>query len=224
MQGSGGASGARSGGVALLIGTAWALLGLVASSPLPAAAQTLGVVESEQLVRLVYFEGMPEEPARRIGPAGAARLAEMLSDPAESATHANVLLALGLCGQPGSFEAIRAWATQPRQGEQDRNTFRAWQALPIALAHAAEHDRRAVARLEALLHAEAPRWTFRHHRGARLHRLARRGAAMALGLTGLPEARRALDRAAVLSSDPEFEAHVDEARGLLRRRAGGAAQ
>jgi hypothetical protein len=48
-----------------------------------AAAQTLTVAETETLVRASYFEGMPEEPASRIGPAGAARLVEMLFDPEE---------------------------------------------------------------------------------------------------------------------------------------------
>ena len=63
-----------------------------------AAAQRLTIPETEALVRVSYFEGMPEEAAARIGPAGAERLAEMLFDPEEGRSHGQILSALGLCG------------------------------------------------------------------------------------------------------------------------------
>ncbi len=203
-------------GLAVACALGW-ILGFASILPREAAAQTLTIAETEALVRAVYFEGLPEHTARRIGPAGAERLIEILNDPEEGSAHANTLLALGLSGQPGAFQAIRDWASTVREGEIDRNTFRAWQALPYALGHIARHDRRAVARLEALLDAESPNWTFRHHRGARLHRLARRAAATALGLCGLPEAGEVLDRAGQRSSDLEFEQHLHSARALHRR-------
>ncbi len=146
-------------------------------------------------------------------------LPQILSDPEEGSAHANALMALGLCGQPGAFQAIRAWASAPREGEIDRDTFRAWQALPYALGHVGRRDRRAVARLEALIDAKSPKWTFRHHRGARLRRLARRAAATALAVSGLPEAGEVLDRARQRAGDVEFEAHLRSARALHRRRA-----
>jgi hypothetical protein len=208
-----------------------------------AAAQTLTVPETEALVRASYFEGMPEEPATRIGPAGAERLVEMLFDPEEERSHAQILLALGLCGSPDAMSAIRAWSESlygtaafdraaalsraatpdriaaPRSGEIDRNTFKAWQALPYAFGHLARFDRRAVAHLEILINAEAPGWTFRHHRGPRLRDLARRSAATSLALTGLPEARRVLDRAGRDASDARFEDHLRNARALHAERA-----
>ena len=209
------------------VGVACAVLWVLAffvTAPCPAAAQTLSVPETEALVRAIYFEGLPEDEARLIGAAGATRLVEMLADPDESGAHANILLALGLCGQPGAFAAIRNWATTPRDGEIDRDTFRAWQALPFALGHLAENDPRAVARLEARLNDAAPGWTFRHHRGARLHRMNRRAAARALGDTGLPEARAALDRADQNASDPEFVEDLRRARAAHARRARGGAR
>jgi hypothetical protein len=189
------------------------------TAPAAVTAQMLTVSEAENLVRAQYFEGMPEEQAARIGPAGAERLVEMLADPAESRSHGQILLALGLCASPESMGAILGWIEMPRTGEIDRDTFRAWQALPYALGHLARHDRRALDQLESLLNADAPAWTFRHHRGARLLRLARRSAATSLAETGLPGARRALDRAGRDVSDARFQDHLERARALHTERA-----
>ncbi len=188
-------------------------------APYEASAQTLSVAESENLVRQVYYEGLPEEEAERVGPAGADRLMEMLADPAEARHHAQILLALGLSGEDGALEAIRAWAATPREGEVDRATFKAWQALPFALSHLAHYDARALDDLEAQMTDDAPNWRFRHHQGARLHGMARKSAATAMAETGLPAARRALERAERMSSDADFEAHLRGARALHSRRA-----
>lgn len=196
-----------------------AVLLFVLSASGVAAVQTLSIAEAEALVRASYFEGMPEEAAARIGPAGAQRLLEMLLDPEEGRSHGQILLALGLCGSPDAMTAILGWVTTPRTGEIDRDTFKAWQALPYAFGHLARFDRRAILHLESLMNAEAPGWTFRHHRGARLRDLARRSAATSLALTGLPEARRALDRASREASDARFEEHLRNARALHAERA-----
>ncbi|MCP4906878.1 MAG: hypothetical protein GY910_18045 [bacterium] len=205
------------GGIGRLAAAAWAV-GLILTAPGGLAAQTLSLEETESLVRALYYEGMPEERAERIGPAGCVRLLEMLTDPGESRSHGQILVAIGLCGPPGGFEAIRDWAEAPRSGEVDRATFRAWQALPFALGHLARHDRRALTGLERRLNdAELPDWTFRHHRGARLLSQSRRSAATCLALTGMPEAGDALDRARGSTSDPGFRAHLDETRAMHRR-------
>lgn len=201
-----------------LAALAW-ILGFGASHPAEASAQMLTVEETVALVRSIHFEGIPEEEARRVGPDGASRLIELLDEPLESAAHANILIVLGICGQPGSLDAIGAWASVVREGEIDRDTFRAWQVLPYAVGHAARYDRRAIARLEANFEAGDPGWTFRHHRGARLIRQSRRATATALGMTGLPEAAAALERAGRKATDPEFEQHLRGARELHRQRA-----
>lgn len=204
--------------VSAFAATAW-MVGFVALLPGEAPAQELDVAESVALVRALHLEGIPEERARSVGADGAARLVEMLSDPSEAPAHANILIVLGLCGRPGAFDAISAWAAIEREGEIDRDTFRAWQALPFALGHLAEVDRRAVAKLERRLDDPAPRWTFRHHRGPRLHQQGRRAAASALGMTGLPEAQDVLDRAEARETDVEFERHLRGARDANARRA-----
>jgi len=195
------------------------LAGLVLILAGSAAAQTLSVEEAERLVRSVYYEGMPEELAARIGPAGAARLVEMLADSEEASSHAQIMLALGLCGSPDAMAAIESWMAVPRSGEVDRKTFRAWQVLPYALGHLARSDRRALRRLERLIHEDAPNWTFRQHRGARLRRLTRDSAVASLAETGLPEARSMLDRAARNASDAQFEEHLRAARARHAERA-----
>jgi hypothetical protein len=197
-----------------------ALVALLAlAAPGAATAQMLTIAETEDLVRAEYFEGMPEEEAMWIGPAGARRLVEMLTDPEESRSHGQILLALGLCGSPDAMAAIVGRIEMPRTGEIDRDTFKAWQALPYALGHLARHDRRAIGQLERLMNADAPDWTFRHHRGARLFRLARRAAANSLAETGLPEARGALDRAGRDVSDARFQEHLQSVRALHAERA-----
>jgi len=198
------------------------ILGVALLDPGLAAAQTLSVEETLSLIRSVHIEGIPENEASRVGPEGAAQLIKILQDPGEAATHANVLIVLGYCGQPGSFEAIEQWASIDRSGEIDRNTFRAWQALPYALGHAARFDHRALVALEAQFEKPAPRWTFRHHRGARLHRQSVRASATALAMTGLPEAARALDRVARWTTDADFDEHLRAVRELHRTRSAGA--
>ena len=196
----------------LVLGSALGLAGA-------ASAQTLSIEEAENFVRAAYFEGMPEEVATRIGPTGAARLVEMLADPDERSSHGQIMLALGLCGSPEALAAIEIWMAEPRRGEIDRNTFRAWQALPFALGHLAAFDPRALQRLETMMNEDAPDWTFRQHRGARLRRLARDSAVTSLAETGLPEARRMLERAGGDASDIQFERHLREVRALHAERA-----
>jgi len=201
------------------------VLGWSLAVPSPSRAQLLSVEETEDLVRAVYFEGMPEEAAAAIGPEGCERLIEMLGDPGERASHGQIMVAIGICGPAGGFEAVSAWADAEREGEVDRDTFRAWQALPFALGHLARHDRRALDRLELGLNAaEAPSWTFRHHRGARLVSLSRRAAASSLAMTGLPEAASVLERAHGRSSDQDFEAHLSRARAMHRQAADARAR
>jgi hypothetical protein len=97
---------------------------------------------------------MPEDEAARIGFDGTTRLIEMLADPVEAPHHARILLALGISGGAGAFEAIEAWAVQgPADGEVDRAGFRAWQTLPFALGKLARRDPRALARLAAFFDA-----------------------------------------------------------------------
>lgn len=225
---SGGRSGgrtvgrARATGVVRVIGLVLALPFLVAAPAAPAAAQSsssplwLTVEETESLVRRLDYEGMPHAEAERIGPAGAARLREMLADPAERAHHGRILLALGSCGAPDAIEAMRAWVERaPAQGELDRASFRAWQMLPHALGRLAQHDLRAVEELVVRFDAAPPAWTFRQFHAERLQQLERRAAVSALAASGRPEAAHVLDGLARRALDPELAIHVRAARASM---------
>lgn len=207
------------GRLAVVVWTVGVLLAASGDGRAQGGALSLG--ETEDLVRARHYEGLPEEEAQQIGPEGCARLVEMLADPEEARHHAQILLAIGHCGPEGGLEAIAAWADRPREGEIDRATFRAWQALPFALARLADHDARAVARLTARLADERPpRWTFRHHRGDRLVKLNRRAAALGLAETDDPAAEAALERAARDARDGSLRAHFERARERHRERRG----
>ncbi len=183
-------------------------------------SRVLSAEETEALVRRVDYEGMPEDEAARIGAEGTARLIEMLGDPGEAPHHARILLALGISGGEGAFEAIRTWAEQgPADGELDRAGFRAWQVLPFALGKLARRDPRALARLAASFDAEAPGWSFRHFEGALLQALERRAAAVALAETGTPEALRVLDQVERSAADPGLADHVRSARADASARS-----
>lgn len=200
---------------------AW-ITGLVVSVPCEADAQEywLTAAETEELVRVRHYEGVPEEELERVGAEGCARLLEMLADANYADSHGRVLLGLGRCAGDGGYEAVTSWADQPRAGEIDRATFKAWQMLPFALERLAEDDERAVARLAELLDAaEAPEWTFKHHRGPRLLRLKHRAAADCLAATGHADAAAALDRAGRRTSDGSFREHLATARARHAERA-----
>lgn len=183
------------------------------------SSSVLTVAETEDLARRVDYEGLPEDEAARIGARGAARLVEMLADPDEKPHHARILLALGIWGGDGALEAMRNWASLSQAGgEIDRDRFRAWQVLPFALGKLARRDSRAVAELAARFDAEAPAWSFRQFRGARLLALERRAAAAALAQTRLPDAERVLDAVVRRVDDPALADHVR----ALRAEAQGA--
>lgn len=185
----------------------------------------LGVEATENLVRQVHYEGLSEAEVARIGAAGAARLAEMLADPAEAPSHARIMHALGIVGGPGAYDAIAGWvASQPTAGEIDRDRFRAWQALPYALGRLASRDPRALRDLGACFDADPPGWTFRHFGALRLQALERRAAAGALAETGLPEAQRILDAVERGAGDPALVGHVRAVRTEAASRAAASGQ
>lgn len=172
--------------------------------------------EAERLVREFHYEGLPEAEAMRIGPEAAARLVEMLSDPAERAHHGQILLALGIAGPAGALEAIEAWsASAPALGEVDRAVFRAQQMLPFALAKLARRDARAVDALVERFELAVPRWHFRQFRGERLQQLERRAVLSALGESGRPAAARALDRIAAQEANSELVDHARAVRAAM---------
>ena len=171
---------------ALLLALLW-----VASTPTPAAhGEAADEIERAEALALArYHEGFPPEYGAEITEAGAARLAELLADPARAAHHATLIEALAASGAPGAYEALAGYAQRDLGESIDARQLRALRTLPVAMGRLARSDDRA---LEWLLEAAgdsgpAP-FASRVHSaealGARLHRQALLG----LGLSGRPEA------------------------------------
>lgn len=172
--------------------------GLLLVAPGPGGSAENEVAAAEALVRADYFEGVPYERARAISAAGAARLEEMLADPAETAHHAKIAIALGISAHPGAYEALADYAAREPQGRVDHAVFEARLAIPVAMGHLAREDDRALAFLQQAAaldpRAAAPAWSYGHFRGAGLAAMIRARAVLGLGMSGRPEARETLRR------------------------------
>jgi len=172
----------------------------------------------DRLVRQVYFEDLPYDEARALGPGAAERLLTLLHDPGEAEFHANIVLSLGILGAPGTYEALMAWAQAWDAGEVDRPGFRARRVLPYAMGHLARTDARALAWLaQRAERGGAPSWSFGVLREERLASLERGASIRGLALSGLPAARVELERLAArpeLSEDARLARSVREALAL----------
>ncbi len=207
--------------VAALLGAA-----LIATAPTRAAAEsTSGADYAEELVRSVYYEGLPHAEAAAIDAEGAERLVEMLAETDQAPYHANILLALGICAQPAAYEAIASYAGRPLAGPVDRTTFRNQLAAPQAMGYLAEREPRAVGWLAAAANrSNDPGWAFGRVNSSRVGHMLRRRAITGLALSGRPEAAQLLRQLdAGLGSgpktDPELRGHLRDALALHARVA-----
>ena len=190
---------------ALLLSVALPALGLAA--PFASAADE-AVDAAEALVRATWFEGLPFAEASEIGAAGAARLRELLADPASARSHANALLALGISAEPGAYAALARYghARERSSAPASSEIRRAWRVLPLAMGHLARRDPRALAWLVAERErAVAAQDTPRHE-----HIL------LALGVAGTPEADAILARVSDAAPGP-LQPSVRRARELCAR-------
>lgn len=170
--------------------------GLVATAPLAALAQVsenATAEATERLVNRVYYEGLSFEAAEALPPEATAHLAEILEDPAFAPHHSNAILALGISGHPGSYEALIAYPLV-LEGEVSRQTYRSFVTLQTAMGHLGRQDERAVTWLvERLVDPNPdPPFSFRALRGPRLARELLARATAAASLTGSARARNVL--------------------------------
>ena len=163
------------------------------------------VAAAEVLVRQHYFEGIPYQAARGLTPDAVARLAEMLESPEDAPYRANIVMALGLSGQPGAYEALAAYAEREPEGQIEGTESRARLVIPFAMGHLAQRDQRALGFLvrAAQPSARTPRWRHRRLRNARLGSLLRRGAITGLAIAGRPEAGAVLRALARQTESPQ---------------------
>jgi hypothetical protein len=197
------------------------------------ARASADVAAAEMLARTTYYEGVPYGEARKLTDAGAARLIEMLDDPAEARHHAQIAEVLGMSGRTGAYEAIARAAAAVPTGEVDGATLRKRVALLAALGHLARSDDRALADLLAAARSDAstPAWSHGRLRGPRLSALLRRSALSGLALSGRAEAGEVL-RSMLLDARgpgaakgaPELARHLEAALQLQGRVASEGAE
>lgn len=189
----------------------------------PAAAQESALDAADFLVRSIYYEAFPYEEARALDLEQVGYLASLLEEPARARDHANVILALGIAGHPGSFEIVSAHPGAVA-GEVSRTTWRLLRARYTAMGHLARFDTRAEAWLVARARGEAPESeiSFRAFRGDRMRRERQLQALRSLPLAATDSARDVLKELAG-DSDPSVAAAASEARGRIDQiRAVGA--
>jgi len=223
-------SGLRRAAALAVVAGAVAIAALLAA-PAPARA---GAAAAEALARTHYHEGIPLDAARAIDAAGAARLAELLADPAEEALHAQVVELLGMSGRPEAYACVQHFAAGLPRRAVDHETFRKQVAVRIALGYLARSDDRALAELvaEASSRLPAPSDGSAPAQATRRAQGLRRAAVSGLGLSGRAQAASVLRRLAgdlrrgrVPADDPELARHVASALAMHARVAGvGAAE
>ncbi|MFQ5514508.1 MAG: hypothetical protein ACE5FG_08705 [Myxococcota bacterium] len=199
----------------------------VALASTPYAAHAQGAVAersreaAEALVRRHYPEGIPQRDARALDAAGVSRLLAMLADPAERDFHANIVMALGLSGDPRAHPALLAYAQSARSRELSGPEVRARLVLPISMGHLAAHDDRALAYLIRRVQpsAEPPRWRDRTLSASRLAGILRRSCVSGLALSGRASAGMALRALAQSTADVtgELAHHVKSSLAMHDR-------
>jgi hypothetical protein len=184
-----------------------------------ASAHADSAADAEDLVREIYFEGLPYKRASSLDATAVRRLIEMLADPVETPHHGNVVLALGMSGHSDAFAALSEFANNPPTGEVDRNTLRARTHTLLAMGHLARVDARA---LRWLLQIESravrtPGWHFRHLRGEHLANVLEEQTLTGLALSGARGAVAPLDRAATAPEiDVQTKRRGRHARHLIK--------
>lgn len=155
-----------------------------------------------QFVRPMYFEGLPIEQGFRFGGDSVPLLLEMLRDPLEEAHWGNIVVLLGIIGDPQAVDPLIAFLEQPVTGELSRPHYKAKTGVLPALGYLLNKQRnnqKALAYLQDSLDPNSwekrqLRWTLSPPQGggsARDLRLTKR-AIMGLGLSGHPNAMPAL--------------------------------
>lgn len=202
---------------AILLATA-----LIAVWTGPVAAQSSREY-AEDLVRAVYYEGLPYAAAAAIDDKGAERLIEMLGEPDTAPYHANILIALGISAQPGAFEAISGYAERPFSGRVDRLVFRNQLAAPVAMGYLARHTPDAVTWLASeASRSDDPGWAVGRLSSTRVRQMLRSRAISGLALSGRPQAASALQQLdaelrAGSRPDADLQRHLRAALALHAR-------
>ena len=155
-----------------------------------------------QFVRHIYFEGRPIDEASRFAGDSVPLLLDMLGDPLEQPYWGNVVVLLGIIGDPRAVDPLIGFLEQPVTGELPRSLFKAKTAALPALGYLLNKQPTNPKALAYLQDSLDPTfwgkrqlgWNLAQDQGggsARDLRLTKM-AIMGLGLSGHPTAKNAL--------------------------------
>ena len=180
-----------------------------------AEPQSASAGDVQSFVRQVFIHGVPYEEARRFGREAVPVLLAMLQDPSEQAHWANIVVVLGMIGDPSAVEPMITFI-QSAGGEQDRARSSAVMSLGYIVNSSG--DARA---LNYLIEGATPStWAQRSVRGlapsqandaARNNQLSKY-AILGLAVSGRPEAADALRQ---LQSGPRVQGLAPGADDLV---------
>jgi hypothetical protein len=88
-----------------------------------------------QFVRPIYFEGLPTDKALSFGGDSVPLLLDMLGDPLEQASWGNIVVLLGMIGDPRAVDPLIGFLEQPGTGDLSRSHYKAKTAVLPALGY-----------------------------------------------------------------------------------------
>lgn len=168
-----------------------------------ASAQSPEVRAAEDLVLVVYFEGLPPLRARELSTPGAEHLIEMLRAGDHQPFHSNIVLALGHSEHSQAFATLE-WYGRDEPGDVPSGIYRARVAVPVAMGHLAASDDRALAWLTSRARngTPRPRWNRAGAGTGELAQTMRAQVLNGLAVSGRSAAAELLNEIAQHEADP----------------------
>jgi hypothetical protein len=200
---------------------------LVPTLMLTAALSAAGPARSQpatEMVQRIYVHGVPSESARALGPAAVPELVALLGDPELDEFRMNIVATLGYIGDPAAIDPLMEFV-RGLNGEISVHTFRAVLTTFQALGHLSQAgDARALQLLidgsdEAHWASAGLSFSYRVYRDERLGEVLGRMSVQGLGISGRPEAYRALRDLASGDLREDWYDNVGEAMELNGRVA-----
>ena len=204
----------------------------------PVAAARVGVMESrfdmaqgqggtgqlipvESFVRQTFVHGVPYATASQYGPETVPKLLAMLNAPTEKDHWANIVITLGIIGDPRAVESLIAFVEKGGDSRSNPVHYRAKTSALMAMGYLINKSgsQKAIAYLKNYIEPSGMGETPMHGRGAFQPVLAERDtqlstmAILGLALSGHPTAKevlQSLQRPATTESTARFQAQVSD--------------
>jgi hypothetical protein len=196
------------------------LIALASQEVMPAAGES-SLMPVEDFVRQIFIHGVPYDQASQYGPDAVPKLLEMLNDPAEEAWWPNIVVVLGMIGDPSVVDPMISFIEEEMDGELSREHYIAKTSALMSLGYVVNKtgNQKALDYLKASINpttwqdkdvGQAPFQASTTERSIDFSK----HAILGLALSGHPEAEQALRSLQQAPADTElgraFQAQVDE--------------